>query len=449
MKKMSNITAIIVICLILSVVMSSFTGCANLPFFGSNDNPEDLTFSVAERHTRKDVLIAENGERQTVYSTQEIPPTKPGTPSADDVPENNKDEENNIEPLETRLRFLAAGDNIMHSNMIDDANERAGGNGYNFRDMYEHIEAEVKAADIAFINVETPIAGDEFPYTGYPNFNTPKENGIALVDVGFDIINIANNHMLDKKEQGYINNINFWESQDVLLVGGFKDEADFETVRVYNRDEVSIAFLSYTYGTNGMFLPSDSKMIIPWIDAEIIERQIKAARTQADLLFVVMHWGIEDSFTPNAEQTNLAQMMVNNGVDVILGMHPHVLQETKWVDKPDGGQTLIAYSIGNFISAMLYGRNMIGAMLGFDIVKLTDKTGESKVWVENAEMIPIMTHFNKSRKGLQVYKFEDYTKELAEQHWCAGNDPVFSYGYIMNTIKENILPQFLSDFYAE
>ena len=446
---MKKVSAIIII---LSVIMTIFAGCVNSFSFGFfNNDAQDLTFSHVENYTRKDILIDENGEWQTIYSDQ-INPTN--TSSVETGTGTGKERES-LEPIdntsvnrETRLRFLAAGDNIMHSNMIDDAKERAGNNGYNFKDMYKYIENDIKAADIALINVETPIAGDEFAYTGYPNFNTPKENGIALVDIGFDIINIANNHMVDKWEQGYINHINFWESQDVLLIGGFKDEDDFESVRIYNRNGISIAFLSYTYSTNGMFLPAESKMIIPWIDAKVMERQIKAARPQADLLFVVLHWGVEDRFAPTAEQRNLVQMMVDNGVDVVIGMHPHVLQETNWVDKPDGGKALVAYSIGNFISSMLYGRNMIGAMLGFDIVKTEDENGKAKVWIENAEMIPVMTHFNSSRKGLQVYKFEDYTEELAKQHWCTKNDAEFSYDFIMNLIKDNILPQFLSSFYV-
>jgi poly-gamma-glutamate synthesis protein (capsule biosynthesis protein) len=353
-----------------------------------------------------------------------------------------------------KVSFLAAGDNIMHMNMIDDAKQRAqNGANFNFKDMYKDIEHIIKAADIALVNIETPIAGDEFEYSGYPMFNTPKENAFDLMDMGFNIINTANNHMLDKKEKGYKHSIDFWDSHknynggNILQIGSFKDNEDFETVRIYNKNGVSIAFLSYTYGTNGMVLPAGSKMVIPFLqDTAMIERQIKAARPLADLLFVVTHWGEEDHFNASASQRSMAQMMVDNGADVIIGMHPHVLQETKWVDRPDGGKTLITYSIGNLISGMLYKQNMIGAMLGFDIIKTT-KNGDSTVSIENVRMIPVVTHYNMNRMKFQIYEFKDYTDELAKQHGCIKYSKDFSYKYLKDLITKNIPPEFLSDDY--
>jgi len=193
-----------------------------------------------------------------------------------------------------------------------------------------------------------------------------------------------------------------------------------------------------------MTLPKNSVMVIPFIDHATIERQVKAARPLADFLFVVMHWGDEDSFTPNQQQRNLAQMMVDNDVDVILGMHPHVFQETKWVTRPNGKRTLITYSIGNMISGMLGAKNMIGGFLSFDIVKAGPETS-----IENVEMIPVMTHYNMKRKGFQLYRFEDYTEELAKLHGNINSDNRFSYKYIKDLIIQNVAPEFLSDFYKQ
>jgi|GEM_PF-146747 len=486
------------VCVILLAIFINLAGCGVINPSGS-DGAESLTFASKENYERKDIIVdaVENiptGNTSVTSPTSSTSPTSPITPTSpvvDDTPTNPVSQEQNLEvsenseisdipkdseiPVTTergnifappiidkpteapvqsndgtvRMSFIAAGDNIMHSNMIDDAKERAkDGENFNFRIMYKDIEDIITKADIAFVNVETPIAGDEFAYAGYPMFNTPKENGFALVDIGFDIVNIANNHMLDKWEKGYINNINFWESQNVLLIGGFKDAQDFENIRIYEKNGVTIAFLSYTYGTNGMYLPADSKMIVPLIDSATIERQVKAAKPLADLLFVVMHWGQEDNFTPDQTQRNLAQMMVDNGVDVIIGMHPHVLQETKWVTRPDGKQTLITYSIGNMISGMLGAKNMVGGFLGFDIVKTT-VGGVSDTKIENAEIIPIVTHYNMPRKVFQIYKFEDYTEELAKGHGCINSDTKFSYKYLKDLIIQNVAPEFLSDFYKE
>ena len=130
------------------------------------------------------------------------------------------DTEPNSQPSdEVRIKFLAAGDNIIHENVFIDAKNRAGdGEDYNFYDMYVDIKDFVNTADLKFVNQETPLGGAELGYSGYPNFNGPQEAGEALVDIGFNIVNIATNHMLDKKEAGLIGSIDFWNSQPVTLL---------------------------------------------------------------------------------------------------------------------------------------------------------------------------------------------------------------------------------------
>ncbi|MCL1859480.1 MAG: CapA family protein [Oscillospiraceae bacterium] len=480
-SKIINIAVAFVWILALALSVAGISGCGIINFGPDSGDAEDMTFASKNNYDRNDILAdavespAKPGEKDNINDnrtqTEKIPQVNDTQPeNTEETEENENQTDSGADIVETaepeatkspeaeesiekdgtvRLKFIAAGDNIIHLNMIDDAKERAkSGENFNFKDMYKDIASTVKAADIALVNVETPIAGDEFSYDGYPMFNTPKENGFALTDMGFNIINIANNHMLDKWEKGYINNINFWEDQNVLLIGGFKNQEDFENIRIYDKNGVSIAFLSYTYGTNGMVLPADSQMVIPFIDDATVERQVKAARPLADLLFVVMHWGDEDSLTPNQWQRSLAQMMVDNGVDVIIGMHPHVFQETKWVSRPDGKKTLIAYSLGNMISGMLGAKNMIGGLLNFDIVKIT-KNGESDTTIENVQMIPIITHYNMRRKAFQVYRFDEYTEELAKAHGNINSDNKFSYKYIKDVIIQNIAPEFLSDFYKD
>ncbi|MCL2159446.1 MAG: CapA family protein [Oscillospiraceae bacterium] len=465
--KFKNIAAAAILGAVLAAFLSACgiisgagSGGGDEPTFSSKDNyerndvfvdgmssppkrTEPNSQSETKPATEPPVDIESEGETKPEPATEEQPFHGPTLPIATEPPAVPQEKDGTV-----RLSFLAAGDNIMHLNMINDAAERASeGESFNFKDMYRDVENLVKGYDIALVNVETPIAGDEFKYDGYPNFNTPKENAFALMDIGFGIINTANNHMLDKWEKGYQNSINFWDSQaGILQIGSFKNKEDFENIRIYEKNGVTIAFLSYTYSTNGMTLPAGSEMVIPYIDAATIERQVKAARPLADLLFVVMHWGDEDSFSPNQQQRNLAQMMVDNDVDVIIGMHPHVFQETKWVARANGKKTLLTYSIGNMISGMLGAKNMIGGFLSFDIVKTT-KNGASETTIENAEIIPIMTHYNMQRKRFQIYRFEDYTEELAKAHGNINSDNKFSYKYIKDLIIANVAPEFLSDFY--
>ena len=454
--------------IVLSVILVLISGCGIISGISNPSNGEDLTFSPRDNITRNDIFIDSNNTTattaETINETTTLPNNsdygdygdygpKPSELVTTETTDSNLKHNSGNETI--RLNFVAAGDNIMHLNMLNDAKDRAkDGKVYNFIDMYKDIEYIIKAADISLVNVETPIAGDEFAHSGYPMFNTPKENGFALVDIGFDVICIANNHMLDMKEKGYMNHIAFWESQNVLQIGGFKDTEDFENIRIYEKDGVSIAFLAYTYDTNGMYLPTGSKMVIPVIDINIIARQVKSARILADLVIVVMHWGQEDVFTPNQWQRTLAQTIVDNGADVIIGMHPHVLQETKWADRPDGGKTLITYSIGNMISGMLGTANMVGGFLSFDIVK-TKKDGAFETTIENAKVIPVISHYemiNGEKRGFQTYAFEDYTEELAQKHgniFAGDTDKKFTYKYVKEIIMNNIAPEFLSDFYKD
>ncbi len=345
------------------------------------------------------------------------------------------------EPVKKTVSFLAAGDNIIHQSVMDDAAKRAVGNDkYDFKPIYSLLRDTISNADIAFINQEGPIAGKSMGYSGYPSFNAPSEAGEALLDVGFDIISIANNHMLDKGEIGYKNSINYWKEKNAFMIGGFESEEDFNTIRYYKYGDLKIAFLSYTYGTNGIYLPSTSTMWVPYYDISAVDKHSREARKNADVVIVSMHWGAEDSFAPNAKQKEYTDILVNNNVDVIIGSHPHVLEPVEWKVRPDGKKTLVAYSIGNFVSTMLYPRNMVGGMLSFDI-SYTDK---SDVTIENPLLTPTVTFYSMNRDDIKVYKFSDFTKEQYQKHGCILNENI-SYGklidYVTNTISAEFLPE--------
>jgi len=344
-----------------------------------------------------------------------------------------------------KVSFAAVGDNLIHSSVYEDAKLLASGTNetYNFLPMYDNVKSMIQSVDLAFVNQEGPTAGAKLVYSGYPLFNAPDEAGNTLVSVGFDIINLANNHMLDKGETGYANTIQFWKDKPVTTIGGYSSEADYNKIRVIEKSGIKIALLSYTYGTNGMVLPTKSPYIIPLINKDEVDRQTKEARKLADIVVVSIHWGVEDSFKPNDEQIALANLMANNGVDVILGQHPHVLQPLEWKTRPDGGKTLVAYSLGNFLSTMLYSRNMVGGVLSFDLVK----KGDSKATVENVAFTPTMTHYNRSNRGLKLYKFSEYTEALQKEHGAHKSDPLMTMSYMTNLIHQAIPAEFLKESY--
>ena len=348
-------------------------------------------------------------------------------------------------PPDVTLSFAGCGDNIMYYGNYRDAKSIAiaGGRTYNFAPIYENILSIIKNADISFINQETPTAGEEFGYNSYPRFNAPQDLAYDIVEAGFDIVNLATNHMLDAGSQGLKNTIEFWNTLPVMTVGGYLDNADYENIRIYEKDDISIAFLSFTYGTNGLSLRSGYDIVIPYIDEDEIQIQIEAAKELADLVFVSMHWGSEYKFTPNTQQKSLANMMAKLGVDVIIGHHPHVLQPIEWIDSGngDGHRTLCIYSLGNLAAEQEYDYNLVGGIITFDIVR---KKG--KISIENPILVPTVYYYNRSFYKNSVHLMENFTEDMAKSIGLSYYGRSTTLQKLMSYVKQTISPEFLPDF---
>lgn len=365
------------------------------------------------------------------------------SPSSDDTPD-TPDEP--VSPQETRISFIAAGDNLIHQAIIDDAkrlaNERGLGERYYFDSMYEDFKKAFSSADISFINQETMISGDEFAHAGYPHFNTPSEMGETLERLGIDVVNIASNHSLDLYGKGLSNCINYFKDSPIVAIGAYENYNDYNTIRVIEKEGIKIAFLSYTYGTNEYVKGNGyENLVVANIDFSEMERQVKEAHSLADLVFVSMHWGTEGSFDISSHQKSAAQVLVDAGADVIIGHHPHTIQEMKWKDRPDGKKTLIAYSLGNFISTMHPAYNMLGGLMSFDIVK-----NDSGISIENPLFTPTMCHYSLTRDSLHMYYLENYSQELYEKHGTTLQIGGWSYDRMIKTVKETIPEEFLQDW---
>ena len=229
------------------------------------------------------------------------------------------------------------------------------------------------------------------------------------------------------------------------------NKEDYENIRVIEKDGITIALLSYTYGTNGLMLDKGSEMVIPLCDSysnDEIDRQSKLAREMADIVIVSMHWGQEhwsDSFEPASLQKKQAEILINNNVDVILGSHPHALEPMMWQERPDGGRTLVIYSLGNFLSGMEYMRNHVGGIAGFDMVKIGDRAH-----VSGAYFVPTVCHFNNRVRQFKLYKLSEYTEELLRQHGTQvrGTDSRRNMQYLYDIVDATIADEFLiEDFY--
>lgn len=344
-------------------------------------------------------------------------------------------------PKTVTLQFLSVGDNLIHDGIYEQAQKRAGGSGYDFSFCYERVKDTVQKADIATINQETIIA-ESYQPSGYPLFNSPTELGDEVVKTGFDVVSMANNHMLDKTTKGLQEAIEFWDSKEgVAHTGAYKDEADLETVEYIEKDGIKIGLVGVTQYTNGLSLPKDSPMKILYTsDTAAIEKKIKAAAASCDMVLVNAHWGSEYTTTPSQDQRNLAAKMARWGADVIIGHHPHVLQPVEWIDNADGSRTLVAYSLGNFISQQNTAARVIGGMLHYSVT--VDKSSGA-VTVSDVKLEPIVTHYVSGSHDVQIYPLSQYSDTLAKKQASRIKQSDFSISYIQDFVKDVIPEEFL------
>lgn len=308
------------------------------------------------------------------------------------------------------LTLVAVGDNLFHDEMI---RLPPGAAAWDFSPFYQEVKSLVEPADIAFINQETLLGGKDFGYSGYPRFNTPQELGRALADTGFDVINHATNHIMDKGEKAVIATMDFWDSvPGVSVLGIFRSREHRDTKRVIiKKNGITLGFLSYTYGTNGLAVPPDKPYLVALINREIMAGEIAALRPLCDYLIVSMHWGNEYEHTPAASQESLAKFLADHDVDLVIGHHPHVIQPLAVLPRAGGGTMLCFYSLGNFISAQRNPSTLLGGLM---YVRL--KKENSLVTVDQKGAVPLLTHYERNFTGFRVIPLDRYTNELAARH---------------------------------
>lgn len=319
---------------------------------------------------------------------------------------------NTQEDSSTTVSLVMVGDNLIHSSIYKDAKRLAGGNGYDFKPIIEYIKEKVQNYDLAYYNQETVLGGSELGVSDYPTFNSPQEAGDAMLDAGFNIVSLATNHTMDRGEKAVLASVDYWKKHEneTLVAGSYSSEEERNKVQIREKNGIKYAMLSYTYGTNGISVPKGKEYLVnvwptnlslndPAKDTEYqnykeqVKKDIEAVRSQVDVLMVAMHWGVEYTHEPTAYEKDSAQFLADNNVDIIIGAHPHVIQPVTWID-----DTLVIYSLGNFVSAQLQDQNynkMVGLMTSVDINK-TAENGKTSVKISNVKNELIFTYYNKN-----------------------------------------------------
>ena len=351
-----------------------------------------------------------------------------------------------VPEIHKRISLAAVGDDIIYQAGFTDAKKRADdGRDYNFLPNYENIRDAISSADIAFVNQETLMAGKEYGYSDYPRFNSPQSLLDDLITVGFDVISIANNHMLDMGTPGLADTIAYYKtkSDSVTMIGGYDNEEDFMTPRVVERDGIKIAFVAFTYATNGLKLKQGSEIYVPYIDDNDIVRAIEAGKQAADIVILSMHWGIENNFTPSDDQRRVAQLAADAGAFAIIGHHPHVIQPVEWFTGRSGNKMLCIFSLGDLIAVMMKSHNMLSGLVTFDIVQDNDE-----FHIENTLFTPLVFHFGPSYYNGKIYYLKDFTKDLESTFGNVygikdGKDRLES--LVKRYIDAEFLPDYLKD----
>lgn len=316
---------------------------------------------------------------------------------------------------DVKVSFLAVGDNLIHGAVFNDPYHKMADGTWNYDSFYEHITPYLEGVDVKNINQETPLGGRELGLSHYPMFNGPQEIGTAVANAGFNWISQASNHAIDAGETAILNQMNFWDQYkgSIITTGMNRSQEEADTVRILEVNGMKIGLLNYTYGLNGLRTPAGKDYLVNLIDEEKIKTDIATLKPQCDVMVASMHWGVEYQFVENEEQDALAQMLSDEGVAVIIGAHPHVIQPMKYITGKDGNQTLVMYSLGNFLSAQDKNYTMLGGMGTWEIIK-DGTTGNIRV--EAAKFYPTVTHFNRNIQDFKVYLLKDYTDALASQH---------------------------------
>jgi poly-gamma-glutamate capsule biosynthesis protein CapA/YwtB (metallophosphatase superfamily) len=297
-----------------------------------------------------------------------------------------------------KINIGAIGDILIHDTVYEDAFT---GSSYDFTPMFRNVKNVLLQPDLLLANQETILGGVELGLSSYPSFNSPIEVGDALMDAGVDIVSTANNHTLDKSEKGIMASIKNMEMAGLPYVGSFKDTADQKKLRILSENGIKVGFLSYTYGTNGIPVPLGKDYLVNLIDRDLMKAEITAAKEVADVIVMSIHWGNEYQRFPSDEQQELAQFLVDQGVDIIFGHHPHVLQPMAWLTGADGHKALVVYSLGNFLSGQMWDYKDIGGMVSIDITKEIDQNG-TKVSLSEANFLPTFVSSSRQKDYVVV-----------------------------------------------
>lgn len=342
-----------------------------------------------------------------------------------DVKKEEKPKE--VYPKNYKLSMIMTGDALIHTTVYKDA--YIGDGNYDFTKQMTYIEPIIKNYDLAFYNQETIIGGKDLGMSSYPLFNSPDEIGDCMVNMGFNLVNLASNHSLDKGERGILHSLNYWKNKEnVLTAGSYESEEDRITPRIMEKNNIKYTLLSYTTSINGLLHPDGKNYYTVTYSDEKVKEDIERVKDKVDVILVSMHWGNEYQQSASEEQKRVARYLSSLGVNIIIGTHPHVLEPIEYIN-----DTLVIYSLGNFISAQIGIERLTGALVSIDINKTVNEDKTSTITLSNLNTELIYTYY----RNWSNYKVIPY-KQLTDNELPNYRTHYEKYSNIIRMYDESI-----------
>lgn len=418
------------LCLLLSLTVLS--GCGG-PAEGNVSEPAvspgAASVQSGEPAGQTESGAASTAGAETVASTAEPGEVPASEQASEQIPEASSAQAPEASP-EPEIRLVMVGDILLHTPLAESGKKPEG--GYDFSAVFANLKEEIEKADVALVNQEVIIGGAELGVSGYPSFNAPYELGDALMDAGFDVVLHATNHALDKRKQGISNCLSFWRENypDTAVLGIHDSEESQQEIYVFEQQGIRIAVLNYTYGTNGVPLPEDMPYAVDLLQKDRVAADLKRAGELADFVVVCPHWGKEYVLEQTGAQEDWAEFFTENGADLILGTHPHVIEPIEQITSENGNQALVYYSLGNFVNwTSGTGAGVSNRMVG-GMAQVTIGLNESgEAVITEYGVLPVVCHLEKGFGGVTVYPLAEYTEELAERNEIRKQDESFSLKY--------------------
>ena len=341
------------------------------------------------------------------------------------------------QPSSDDFTVIMVGDILLHDGIEKCAHMEDG--SYDFSAIFAHTKQDIESADLAIVNEEVIIGGEELRVTGYPSFNAPYEIADVLAETGFDVICHATNHALDRGKVGIENCLSYWKENhpEVRTVGIYTSEEDSDRICIFEKDGYKIAVLNYTYGTNGIPLPKGMPYAVNLLNENKVLSDLAKAEIEADLTIVCPHWGTEYEHGTIGMQEKWAKLFADNGADIIIGTHPHVIEPVEEIIASDGRKVPVYYSIGNFINwTSGTGKGVADRMVGAMAEVTLTKDANEEVVVKDYGVRPLVSHVRSMINGSTVYFLEDYTQAASFLNEIRKRDPEFSYYYCEDLCEE-------------